>query len=123
VRISRIDHINITADSVVVERCRRFYVDVLGFTEGHRPSFASAGYWLYAADEPLVHLTVAEAHQAPGSACDHVAFACCGLEHCIERLQSAGVDFTRSHVPASRAVQLFLTDPSGLRLELQFAAP
>jgi catechol 2,3-dioxygenase-like lactoylglutathione lyase family enzyme len=117
-----IDHINIAATEAVVERCRRFYVDVLGLTDGYRPPFTSRGFWLYAGDRPIVHLTERHSAGGGGSAVNHYAFTCQGLEEVIERLNAHAIPFRRDDVPASNTVQLFVEDPAGVRIELNFAA-
>ncbi|HEX8251698.1 MAG TPA: diguanylate cyclase [Thermoanaerobaculia bacterium] len=120
-----INHINITADEVVIERCRQFYVAVLGLTEGYRPPFASRGYWLYGGGAPLVHLTIAGEHAMEitprsGAALDHVAFTCSGLESAERQFAEASVPFQVVEVPDGTHVQLFVIDPAGISLELQF---
>ena len=52
--IDRFQHVNIRTTDV--ERARDFYVRALGLRVGDRPPFASAGYWLYLGDVPVVHL-------------------------------------------------------------------
>ena len=59
-QIISLDHFNLSAPSAVLEELRRFYCDVLGLTVGRRPPFGSDGYWLYAGDLALVHLSVAD---------------------------------------------------------------
>lgn len=121
-QILRIDHVNISGSAELLARCRDFYVDVLGLREGHRPPFRSRGYWLYAGDAPVVHLSQREhgiAAQPPGTL-DHYAFACTGLEEMLARLRSHGIAFEMEEVPQRGQTQIFLRDPAGVAIELNF---
>lgn len=123
--ITRIDHINIRASRPLLERLRDFYRDVMGLAEGYRPPFAGFGYWLYAGDAPLVHLYEAvdgRNHPYPErGAIDHFAFACEDRARVEERLAGLGLSYETKEIPATGHGQIFLTDPAGNRVELQFA--
>jgi catechol 2,3-dioxygenase-like lactoylglutathione lyase family enzyme len=118
-----IDHMNIGGSAALVEACRNFYVDVLGLREGPRPPFRSRGFWLYAGDAPVIHLTE-RAHgletQPPGTL-DHYAMRCTGLDEAVARLDRHGVPYTREEVPAQNQTQLFVHDPAGIAIELNFS--
>lgn len=120
--VLRIDHINIGASAELIDRCRDFYVHVLGLREGPRPSFRSRGYWLYAGEAPVVHLSVREhgLETQPSGTLDHFAFACAGLDEVVARLQAHGIAFKVDEVPQRGQTQLFLKDPAGIGLELNF---
>jgi catechol-2,3-dioxygenase len=117
-------HYNLRAPRAVLEELRAFYTDVIGLTEGKRPPFASFGYWLYAGDEPLLHLSEGrpggEPPGAGASTFDHAAFRCSGREAFERHLTARGVRYEMDRVPFSRQVQLFLTDPAGNGVELNF---
>ena len=117
-----IDHINIKASAALLEQVRDFYCEVLGLTEGFRPAFSSAGYWLYAGEQPLVHLSVgSESSPADTSGhLDHVAFRASGLQDVLQRLKGLGVDYRSSHIDELDLTQLFLRDPAGTGLEVNF---
>ena len=119
--IDAFQHINIRAADV--ERTRDFYVRALGLRVGDRPPFASTGYWLYLGDQPVVHLV----QRAPGEAAnpgsgnlDHVAFRGVDLDGTRQILRAAGIPFREAVVPRDETVQIFLHDPDGLKLELNF---
>jgi catechol 2,3-dioxygenase-like lactoylglutathione lyase family enzyme len=118
-----IDHINLSGSADLMERCRAFYCDVIGLTNGHRPAFRSRGFWLYAGEQPVVHLTVRDEKTDVGGATgfDHYAFQCQGLDATLERLTSHDVAFNVDRVPGSGRAQLFLIDPAGVSLELNFS--
>ncbi|MBV9958517.1 MAG: VOC family protein [Acidobacteria bacterium] len=119
-----LQHFNITAPAELLEQVRDFYVEVLGLTVGARPDFMRAGFWLYAGGEPLVHLTACEvADERADSArgfFDHIAFSCRGLAAVIERLTRLNVPYEADEVTSLKQVQLFLRDPAGVGVELNF---
>lgn len=121
-RILGLNHINLAGSAELIERCRAFYIDVLGLTEGHRPPFMSRGFWLYANGEPIVHLRIKEdGEDADGAnALDHFAFTCDGLDAAMQRLRERGIAFEIDPARDTKPAQLFLTDPAGIGLELQF---
>jgi glyoxylase I family protein len=122
-QVSRLDHINIGGPAALIAECRRFYVEVIGLTDGERPPFRSRGFWLYAGGVAVVHLTesgVDRGSQREGPFA-HYAFVCTGLDEAIERLKSAGIEYTVDEVPLTDQVQLFLHDPAGIALELNFS--
>lgn len=120
-----LNHFNVTAPAEVIERVRDFYVEVLGLRVGERPGFRRAGFWLYAGAEAVVHLTAedggVDARSADArTAFDHVAFSCEGLREFVERLERAGVEYELDEVAPLGQAQLFLRDPAGVGLELNF---
>ena len=121
--VQTFQHIN--TRSVDVERTRDFYVSILGLRVGPRPPFASKGYWLYLGEDPVVHLVQRGDGDTPppGSGnVDHVAFHTTDLDGMRSALATAGVPFRETVVPRDGTVQIFIHDPDGVRLELNFAA-
>lgn len=127
--ISGLNHINIRAPEDMIERLRAFYRDAIGLSEGPRPPFRSRGYWLYGGDRDLLHLTIIPAHAGvPASTpaartgwFDHVAFTGMNRAESIQRLEAAGVPYEIDEVPMLGQVQVFLTDPAGIGVELNLA--
>lgn len=120
--IASLDHCTIrTAD---LEAARRFYVDLLGLRAGDRPPFSFPGLWLYADDgKPVLHLVGVEpgrAQTGATGALDHVAFAASDAASLRARLAAAGIEFTQRVVPLLGVLQLFVYDPHGIRVELNF---
>lgn len=112
---------------------RRFYVDVLGLREGFRPPFPFAGAWLYLdgdeADYGVVHLIgegdglgayLGERTGEGRSSIDHIAFLATGWPAMRARCLQMGIPFEERTVPQLRLHQAFLTDPSGVVVELNF---
>jgi catechol 2,3-dioxygenase-like lactoylglutathione lyase family enzyme len=116
-----------------------FYTRVLGFRAGYRPPFPFPGAWLYAdADESdfgVVHLIDADdagglraylgarGGAAAGSgAVDHVAFLAEGWPAMRARCDAEGLRYSLRAVPELGLLQVFLTDPSGVVVELNYPA-
>jgi catechol 2,3-dioxygenase-like lactoylglutathione lyase family enzyme len=121
--VLRIDHLNITGPPTLIAGCHAFYTQVLGLVEGARPPFRSRGHWLYAGEHAVVHLTESdrESTDSKPAALDHLALACEGLDETLERLKTHSVHYDLERVPASNQVQVFVRDPAGVSLELNFS--
>lgn len=122
-----INHYNLRADRATLETLRDFYSQILGLEVGYRPPFRSSGYWLYAGEQPLVHLTEARPDEirlkGSTSTFDHLAFSCEDYEAFIERLRRSNVEFTVDRVPLVGQLQIFFSDPAGNGIELSFPLP
>ena len=123
--VAGLGHVNLRAPRALLETLRRFYVEVIGLEEGPRPPFRSHGHWLYAGGRDVLHLTEAAADEirATGitTTLDHVAFRCTDPEAMQARLRRHGIDYALETVPAAAQMQLFLRDPAGNGIELNFA--
>jgi catechol 2,3-dioxygenase-like lactoylglutathione lyase family enzyme len=122
--VDMLQHINIhVAD---LERSKQFYTRVLGLRVGPRPPVASVGHWLYLDDRPVIHLvekTAGGLLAAPNSAIDHVAFHGTDLEATRRLLHADGVTFHETVIPRDGSIQLFVHDPDGVKIELNFDPP
>lgn len=120
-----LNHYNIRAGQPLIGRVRDFYIDVVGLHEGWRPPFNFPGHWLYAGEQAVLHLVETQGEQsaaAPPSVLDHVAFTCTGIEEFEARLKERGLDYRKSGVPGAAIQQLFVKDPAGNGVELNFAS-
>jgi catechol-2,3-dioxygenase len=123
--VQSFNHFNLRADRELLGKLRDFYVDVVGLKVGPRPAFNFNGYWLYIGDLAVLHLV--EASDAPGAGharhgtFDHVAFSCSGLADFEAHMRRAAVAYRRTEIPGSDIVQLFVQDPAGNGVELNFA--
>jgi catechol 2,3-dioxygenase-like lactoylglutathione lyase family enzyme len=118
--IRAIDHVNIGTSRL--EETRVFFRDVLGLADGWRPGFPFGGAWLYAGDTAVVHLVDLRDPKAPSevAALDHFAFRVDDLDEMIRRLDAAGVAYRGVTVPGTAIRQVFLRDPNGVNIELNF---
>lgn len=132
--VSHLEHFLIqTAD---LKATRDWYVDVLGFQEGPHPDFKFPVVWLYLGDKDVVHLTEGgknvsanrkaylgqQSDATHGSGViDHMAFRCTGLRAMMEHLRDRNVEFRQRMVSDQGLFQLFLLDPNGVKVELNFS--
>jgi catechol 2,3-dioxygenase-like lactoylglutathione lyase family enzyme len=118
-----------TIRPVDLTRSRNFYVDLLGLEEGYRPPLGFEGFWLYCGGNPTVHLIGPrpqreagwpERVEGPTGLLDHIAFSCTGLAEMRSRLSESGVKYEERVIPRDRQTQLFLYDPDGIAVELNY---
>jgi catechol 2,3-dioxygenase-like lactoylglutathione lyase family enzyme len=129
--VQALEHITIRCAQL--QRTRDFYVELIGLNEGERPDFPFRGHWLYLGGIPVVHLVEAsdnagawgrdmvipKVEDGTGSF-DHVAFRGDDFHAMRERLQKAGTTFKERAVPGGRLSQLFVPDPEGVLVEINF---
>ena len=119
-----LDHFNIRTrqlgDTV------RFYEDILGLEKGTRPNFAFPGAWMYSDGKAVVHLvdiSRTEEPQKPDSGVvHHVAFASRDFAGMKQRLESKGMEYDSRQVPGGDLWQIFVNDPNGVMIELNYEA-
>ena len=132
--LARLDHFLVMTHDV--DATRDFYRDVLGFAEGFRPALGFAGHWLYLGEVAAIHVAEWESYTAhsqrlgipvtspaPGTgALDHVAFSAPGAQYqvLVDRLDARSIAHHRHDTPEIGLRQVFLDDPNGLKLELNF---
>lgn len=123
-KILEFDHYNLCGPRELLESLCAFYTDTVGLTIGYRPRFEKFGYWLYVGDHAVLHLTESSQNKlmsSDQSSFNHVAFNCSGLLEFQRRLSELGVEYTTARIPERKRVQLFLSDPAGNGVELNFA--
>jgi catechol 2,3-dioxygenase-like lactoylglutathione lyase family enzyme len=118
--LQRLDHV--TVNCADLERSRTFYAQVLNLRDGERPPFPFPGAWLYAGDRPVVHLVGEGAAEASTGAFDHVAFEADDFAGTRARFEALNIAFGENRVPAVGLRQLFVHDPDGVKIELNFRA-
>jgi catechol 2,3-dioxygenase-like lactoylglutathione lyase family enzyme len=126
-----------------LEATRAFYEGVLGLTVGPRPDFPFPGLWMYRGGHgdianAVVHIIGMDPKDPEGlrgylgdrdvsslhgsGAVDHVAFFATDLGGMLQRLRALGVDARQRTVPTIGLHQLFLDDPNGVVVELNYPA-
>jgi len=139
--IETLNHFSIRTTDL--ESCRRFYEDVLRLKVGPRPNFKFPGLWIYAGDtskpyNAVVHIIGIDKDDPSGlkdylgdrdertlkggGALDHVAFFATGLGEMIQHLKSQGITPRERTVPDLGLHQLFVDDPHGIVIELNYPA-
>lgn len=130
--LKRMEHYLVLSDDI--EATKRFYCDVLGMTKGFRPVLDFPGYWLYLGDTPCIHIGDWNAYvvwtkrvgipvsaRAEGTGpLDHIAFNASGFDETVRRLERLGVEMSRNELDDIGLRQLFIRDPNGLMIELNF---
>lgn len=122
---------------------RYFYETGLGLSVGPRPEFPFPGLWMYAGSHDayanaVVHIIGVDRddpsglkgylgdrseHSLTGSgAVDHVAFFVDGLARMRAHLCEIKMDFRERSVPGLGLHQIFVDDPNGVVIELNFPA-
>ncbi|HEX6997810.1 MAG TPA: VOC family protein [Gammaproteobacteria bacterium] len=128
----RMEHYLVLSEDI--DATRDFYRDALGFTEGFRPALDFAGYWLYLGDTPCIHIGdwdqyeawtarvgIPFSRKATGTGpVDHIAFNASGYDEMLERLRRFGIEPDRNALDDIGLRQLFLHDPNGVAIELNF---
>ena len=123
--------------STDIEATKDWYVNVLGMKVGPHPDFKVPVYWLFIGDKDVLHIAeggakVSEARlkyagqesQATygSGVVDHLAFRASGLLDMIAHLQKHRVEFKERQVDNQGLYQLFLHDPNGVKIELNYPA-
>lgn len=122
---------------------RTFYEGALGLTVGPRPAFPFPGVWLYNGAHTdvanaMVHVVGIDFNDPEGlkqylgdrdisslrgsGAVDHIALFATGLQAKLENLTKLGIAVRERTVPSIGLHQLFLDDPNGVVIELNYPA-
>jgi catechol 2,3-dioxygenase-like lactoylglutathione lyase family enzyme len=139
--IGRLDHYSIR--TLDLDASRHFYTEIMGFKTGYRPAFKFPGLWLYN-QEPypesygVVHIIGVDLKDPQGlkdylgdrdletldgtGTVDHMAFRATGLSEMRQRLVRKEVAFRERTIPDLGLHQVFLEDPSGVTIELNYPA-
>ena len=118
--VTEMNHFTVLTDDL--ERTRAFYVGLLGLREGPRPPLGFPGAWLYVGERPVLHVIAGRAlPEERRGVLDHMAFSATDLASLTARLEAAGISYDLRRQPDSNVWQLFLNDPNGARVELDFS--
>jgi catechol 2,3-dioxygenase-like lactoylglutathione lyase family enzyme len=130
--LQRLEHYLVLSDDI--HATRDFYCDVLGMIEGFRPELDFPGFWLYLGDIPCIHIAEwrsyavwtqkvgipISARAASTGAVDHIAFNGTSFAEVRERLVERRLEFSENSLDDIGLKQLFLRDPNGVPLEINF---
>jgi catechol 2,3-dioxygenase-like lactoylglutathione lyase family enzyme len=130
--LERMEHFLVNSEDI--DRTKDFYCEVLGMKEGFRPKLSFAGYWLYLGDIPCIHIADWEGYQvftkemdipistlADGTGpLDHIAFNASDYDGMVAKLKALGLSFKHNELDEIGLRQIFVRDPNGLCIELNF---
>ena len=130
--VTELNHYLLRANDL--ERTKDFYCDVLGFEVMPRPDFPFPGYWLGVNGKIQVHMAQAGipnsavyylgspkgAATSNSGVIDHIAFLATDPDQFVGRLRQLGIPVHPRSFPETQLYQLFLKDPDGLTIELNF---
>jgi catechol 2,3-dioxygenase-like lactoylglutathione lyase family enzyme len=130
--VTEINHYFVRANDL--EATKNFYCDVLGFQVMPRPSFPFPGYWLGVNGKIQVHMgphgipnaemyylgTPKNAVTDHAGVVDHIAFVANEPGGFIRRFKERGVEYSPRSLPEFDLYQIFIKDPNGLTIELNF---
>jgi len=132
--LSSLDHCSIR--TAKLGETRNFYVEALGMEDGDRPDFPFPGNWLYVDGHAVVHLVGIDPDDPSGlieylgdvdldeldgsGAVDHLAFRAEEPDKLKRHLEKLGVDYRDRKVPDMDLFQIFLEDPNGVTIELNY---
>ena len=118
------NHYSIRAERSTMELLKVFYRDVIGLTLGDRPNLSSFGYWLYIGNKDILHLSEAKLEEGRqenvATTFDHIAFTATDYFGTLERLDQLGVEYKTREIQSLGQKQVFLRDPAGNGIELNF---
>ena len=117
--LDSLDHITIITTKL--KKTTDFYINILGMElDNNRPPFNFDGAWLSINNKPVVHIVVNNNHNTKNDkpTLDHVAFRVNDIELIKNNLNKHKVEYLEKKTPDNRIIQLFLTDPNGIKLEL-----
>ncbi len=133
--VRTLDHCSIR--TLKLDDSRRFYIDVLGMDDGDRPDFPFPGTWLYLDGHAVIHLVGVDPDDNSGlveylggdvdpgavegaGSLDHIAFCATDASGTIRRLKQYNVAYRERQVPDTAIYQLFVEDPNGITIELNY---
>jgi catechol 2,3-dioxygenase-like lactoylglutathione lyase family enzyme len=134
--LSHLEHYLVCTDDI--EATRVWYAQVLGLREGWHPEVNFPAVWMYLGNVDIVHIApsaknagsnqktyLGRTSQDTGSgtgALDHIAFRATGLAQMKSHLKVLGINFNERRANGQALYQLFMLDPNGIKVELNFDA-
>lgn len=123
---------HVAIKSADLQATQRFYTEVLDMCLDERPAIDFPGIWLRCplpGGVAIFHIYAGEAAREPDGTfargtgvIDHVSITAEGYSRFRERFRRYGLRWRENVVPGIGLWQLFVYDPSGVLLELTFAA-
>lgn len=119
-------HLAIKTDDI--DATVNFWNEVIGSHSVRRPNFDFPGAWLQFG-ETMLHLYGGDAaknkdsgYDRGSAAIDHVALSASGFDEMRALLTGKKLDWRQMNIPSFNLWQLFIHDPNGVLVELNFDA-
>lgn len=140
--VDALDHYSVRTRNV--DRSVLFYENAMGLRRGIRPAFNFPGAWLYRTTQAgeivggsVVHIVGVDPNgtvglsdylgdkplslEAGSGSLDHIAFAASGITDMYARLKLQQIGFRERKVPNLGLHQIFIEDPDGVTIELNYS--
>jgi len=117
--LDSLDHITIITK--YLKKTTDFYINILGMElDNNRPPFNFDGAWLSLNNRAVVHVVVNNNHITNNNkpTLDHIAFRAKDIELIKNNLDIHKIKYVEKITPDNKILQLFVTDPNGIKLEL-----
>lgn len=136
--ISHLEHFLIVAQDY--EGTCQWYIDNLGLLKGPHPDFGPdvEVTWLYLGDHDIIHVVPPRAHDEPRPTPDpnatpeeiaqgsrpihHIAFRAANRREMTRRFKDRGITYLEQQASKQDLYQVFVRDPNGITVELNFPA-
>jgi catechol 2,3-dioxygenase-like lactoylglutathione lyase family enzyme len=136
--ISHLEHYLIVAQDY--QATCQWYIDHLGFRKGPHPDFGKAVEvtWLYLGDRDIIHVVPPRPGDTPRPAPDpnatpkeiaqgsrpihHIAFRAANRIEMTDHFKKHGITYLEQQASRQDLYQVFVRDPNGITVELNFPA-
>ncbi|MCW5770814.1 MAG: VOC family protein [Rhodospirillaceae bacterium] len=112
-----------------LDKTNKFYTEVLGMQFAKRPPMDFPGSWLQIGEGTMIHVLAGNAaydiegkYRPVGGSVDHISIGAKGFDDFVRRFEDAGLDWREFALPEAGIMQLFVRDPNGILIELNFSA-
>jgi catechol 2,3-dioxygenase-like lactoylglutathione lyase family enzyme len=114
--ILAVDHVQISVPPEVEAETKRFYRDVLGFTEIPKPNKRGGGWFQHGSLQ--IHVSLEEGASHNRESRRHICYRVGDLDRATEELRRSGVDILPDDRPVAGWRRVFIFDPGGNRIEI-----
>lgn len=114
-KVIDLNHYTLRATREILEELCLFYCEIIRLKIGSRPPIGGNGYWLYAGNDPILHLIECSPDEPRSTIAkntfDHVAFTCQDPAAYELHIRKRGIIYKVRTVPQTNQFQIFLKIP------------
>ena len=117
--LDSLDHITIITTNL--KETTDFYTKIFEMEiDKRRPPFNFEGAWLSLNNRAVIHIVVKKNHKSNNinPTLDHIAFRAKDINLIKNKLDKYNIIYTEKLTPDNKILQVFITDPNGVKLEL-----